>query len=52
MRSPRQLRHVLRRATDIERSLVLDARRRGRVSPDSADEVLRDIEGRVLRDFG
>ena len=43
---------VLREATDIERVLVLDARRRGRVSPASADEVLRDIEGRVLRDFG
>lgn len=47
-----QLGDVLREATDIERVLVLDARRRGRVSPASADEVLRDIEGRVLRDFG
>ncbi len=46
-----ELSNVLREATDIERSLVLDARRRGRVSPASADEVLRDIEGRVLRDF-
>ena len=43
---------VLRRATDIERRLVLQARRGGEVSPASADEVLRDIEGRVLRDFG
>ncbi len=49
---PGQLRHVLREATDVERSLVLDARRGGRVTPASADEVLRDIEGRVLRDFG
>ena len=36
---------VLRQATDVERALVLDARRSGRVSPASADEVLRDIEG-------
>ncbi len=42
---------VLSRATDVERSLVLAARRRGAVSPASADRVLRDIEGRVLRDF-
>lgn len=46
-----QLRAALRRATDVERALVLAARRRGQVSPASADEVLRDIEGRVLRDF-
>ena len=49
---PQQLREVLRRATDVERALVLDARRHGRVSPESADEALRDIEGRALRDFG
>jgi CPA1 family monovalent cation:H+ antiporter len=47
-----QLRDVLRQATDVERALVLEARRRGQVSPASADEVLRDIEGRVTRDFG
>ncbi|GAA2155697.1 Na+/H+ antiporter [Nocardioides koreensis] len=47
-----QLREVLRRATDVERALVLEARRRGQVSPATADEVLRDIEGRVMRDFG
>ena len=46
-----ELSSVLRVATDVERSLVLEARRRGQVSPASADEVLRDIEGRVLRDF-
>ena len=46
------LRAVLGRATDIERTLVLEARRTGRVTPASADEVLRDIEGRALRDFG
>ena len=49
---PQQLREVLRRATDVERAVVLDARRRGLVSPGSADEALRDIEGRALRDFG
>ncbi len=48
----RQLDSVLSGATDVERTFVLDARRGGRVSPASADEVLRDIEGRVLRDFG
>lgn len=46
-----ELSTVLREATDIERSLVLEARRRGHVSPASADEVLRDVEGRLLRDF-
>jgi CPA1 family monovalent cation:H+ antiporter len=42
---------VLRRASDLERQLVLGARRRGEVSAASADEVLRDIENRALRDF-
>ncbi len=46
-----QLGLALRRATDVERSLVLTERRNGRVSPASADEVLRDIEGRALRGF-
>jgi len=46
-----QLRGLLAQATDVERALVLDARRRGEVSPASADEVLRDIESRALRDF-
>lgn len=51
--SPRdELRSVMRRATDAERDLVLDARRTGAVSSGSADEVLREIEGRALRDFG
>jgi NhaP-type Na+/H+ or K+/H+ antiporter len=47
-----QLNAVLREATDVERTLVLDARRLGQVTSASADEVLRDIEVRVLRDFG
>ncbi len=47
-----ELRSLLRRVTDAERDLVLDARRTGAVSSGSADEVLREIEGRALRDFG
>jgi len=46
-----ELESVLRRASDVERQLVLEARRRGEVSAGSADEVLRDIENRALRDF-
>ncbi len=47
-----ELDEVLRRATDVERSVVLADRRAGRVSAASADEVLRDIESRTLRDLG
>ena len=47
-----QLGTVLRKATAIERDLVVEARTDGSVSPASADEVLRDIERRVLRDLG
>ena len=50
-RRARELERVLRRASDVERRLVLEARRRGEVSAGSADEVLRDIENRALRDF-
>ncbi len=46
-----RLSSVLEQASAVERNLVLEARRRGEVSPASADEVLRDIEGRALRDF-
>lgn len=46
-----QLRGVLGQATNVERALVLEAQRLGEVSPASADEVLRDIESRALRDF-
>lgn len=45
------LRGLLRRAGDAERQLVLRARRTGEVSAGSADEVLRDIEARAMRDF-
>jgi CPA1 family monovalent cation:H+ antiporter len=47
-----QLGDVLASASAVERDVVLTARRRGQVSATSADEVLRDIEGRVLRDLG
>ncbi len=50
-RRARELESVLRRASDVERRLVLEARRRGEVAAGSADEVLRDIENRALRDF-
>ena len=47
----RALESMLRRASDVERQLVLSARRSGEVTAASADEVLRDIENRALRDF-
>jgi NhaP-type Na+/H+ or K+/H+ antiporter len=46
-----ELGDLLRRASGIERRLVLDERRRGQVSAAAADEVLRDIESRALRDI-
>ncbi len=45
-----QLADVLRRASDVERDLVLAARRRGDVSAAAADEVLQDIEARAVRE--
>ncbi|WP_139142736.1 Na+/H+ antiporter [Humibacillus sp. DSM 29435] len=47
----RALESLLSRASDVERQLVLRERRRGEVSAGAADEVLRDIENRALRDF-
>lgn len=47
-----QLGRLMARATAAERDLVLAARRRGEVGAETADEVLRDIETRALRDFG
>jgi CPA1 family monovalent cation:H+ antiporter len=47
-----ELREVMGRAIAVERDLVLTARRRGEVSAETADEVLRDIETRAVRDFG
>ncbi len=50
--SAEKLSALLRRATDVERTVVLDRRRRGVVSAAVADEVLRDVETRAMRDFG
>ena len=47
----RALEALLSQASDVERQLVLGERRRGEVSASAADEVLRDIESRALRDF-
>jgi CPA1 family monovalent cation:H+ antiporter len=44
-----QLRRLLARATEAERSAVLEARRAGDVSPAAADDVLFDVEARALR---
>ena len=46
-----EMQDLLVNATDVERTLVLDARRAGRVSAAVADEVLREIESRALRDL-
>lgn len=46
-----ELAEVLRRASDVEREVVLDARRRGAVSAAAADEVLQDVEARAVRDY-
>ena len=42
---------LLRRASEAERSVVLEARRNGQVSAEAADEVLSDVEARALRDL-
>ena len=44
-----QVRELLAQATEAEREAVLDARRRGDVSPAAADDVLFDVEARALR---
>ncbi|WP_138732506.1 Na+/H+ antiporter [Modestobacter excelsi] len=44
-----QLRELLAQATEAEREAVLEARRRGDVSPAAADDVLFDVEARALR---
>ena len=43
---------LLRRAAEVEREVVIDARRRGEASPEAADEVLDDVESRAVRDSG
>ena len=47
--APAHLRQLLMRASDAEREAVLDARRRGEVSPAAADDVLFDVESRAMR---
>jgi CPA1 family monovalent cation:H+ antiporter len=49
--APEQLELLLERASEVERSVVLEARRSGEVSSETADEVLRDIEARAVRDL-
>jgi CPA1 family monovalent cation:H+ antiporter len=49
--SAEALEALLRRAAEVERSMVLESRRRGEVSAEAADEVLADVEGRALRDI-
>lgn len=49
--SSHALEALLRRAAEVERSVVLESRRRGEVSAEAADEVLSDVEGRALRDI-
>ena len=44
-----QLRDLLAQATEAEREAVLQARRRGDVSPAAADDVMFDVEARALR---
>lgn len=43
---------LLRQATEVEREVVIEARRRGQVSAEAADEVLDDVESRAVRDTG
>jgi len=46
-----QLEALLQRASDVERDLVLRARRSGEVSPAVADDALHGIEARSIRDY-
>ncbi|HZW43180.1 MAG TPA: Na+/H+ antiporter [Dermatophilaceae bacterium] len=47
----RDLEQLLRRASEIERDVVVQARRRGDVSAEAADTVLHDVEARSVRDL-
>ncbi len=42
---------LLRRASEVERDVVVQARRRGDVSAEAADTVLQDVEARSVRDL-
>ena len=46
----RAVAELLRKAAEVEREVVIDARRTGRVSQEAADEVLSEIESRAVRD--
>lgn len=46
-----ELRRTLQFAADVEREVILAARRAGTVSAAAADEVLDDVEARANRDF-
>ncbi|HEX2857283.1 MAG TPA: Na+/H+ antiporter [Propionibacteriaceae bacterium] len=46
-----ELELMLRRASEIERDVVVRARRRGEVSSEVADAVLHDVETRSVREF-
>ncbi len=48
----REVVELLRRAAEAERELIIDARLKGRVSPEVADQVLSEIENRAVRDSG
>ena len=43
---------LLRQASEVEREVVIQARRGGEVSAEAADEVLDDVESRSVRDTG
>jgi len=47
----RDLELLLSRASEIERDVVVQARRRGDVSAEAADTVLQDVEARSVRDL-
>ena len=47
----RELERLLRRASEVERDVVVRARRRGDVSAEVADTVLQDVETRSVREF-
>ncbi len=49
---PGELEQLLHRASEAERTVVLQARRHGEVSAEVADTVMQDIEARAVRDLG
>ena len=49
-RDDRAVDDLLRQAAEVEREVVIQARRRGEVSAEAADAVLDDVESRAVRD--